>query len=283
MKNIAYALVFSLSALFFASCNLEQTIDIDLPEYDNQIMVECYLIPGEPFALALTRSAGFFDAFPSGDDFLESILVDSAQVFIRYDDQEVELSNLLFFDQETGRAFNYISLVPIPVNYDSEFELAITLPDGETITGKTKIVPPVPIDSIVVEFDEIRDSLARALVYFEDDPSATNYYRQILTQNSFMDSIPYQDFAFDDGFSDSTTIAIGTIPDFKEGDVLYSTLIHISRDYYDFINSIFLSVESNGNPFGQPSTILSNVEGSNNPLGVFTGFTIVRDTALVAK
>jgi hypothetical protein len=52
-----------LVALVFASCDLEKEIELELPEYERQTVVECYLEPGLPFTLLLTKSDGFFSSY----------------------------------------------------------------------------------------------------------------------------------------------------------------------------------------------------------------------------
>ncbi|MBK7409342.1 MAG: DUF4249 family protein [Saprospirales bacterium] len=71
----------ALALLLFSACNLEKEIELNLPLYDSQLVVECYLEPGKPFNLLLSRSAGFFDPFATEtDQFLNEILVDDAQL-----------------------------------------------------------------------------------------------------------------------------------------------------------------------------------------------------------
>jgi hypothetical protein len=60
-------------------------------------------------------------------------------------------------------------------------------------------------------------------------------------------------------------------------------LFHIDDDYYRWLQSVALASASNGNPFGQPGTLQSNLEGSEEALGIFTGLSYVRDTVIVDK
>lgn len=269
-------------ALAISACNLEKEITIELPGYETRPSVECYLEPGKPFALLLSKTAPYFEDFPTLDDrFLQNILEDSATVIIRHNGQEYPLQNQIFFNPFTGKLFNYFSAVPVPEDFDHDFELSIVTKTGKTITATTRLLPKVPIDSVVVQFPE-NDTLARVLTYFTDDRSQANYYRRML-HKSTLDSIPLQDFALDDGFSETARFVFGTNYEFAEGDTLINTLFHITRDYYDYFDSVQTAFFSNGNPFGQPSPINSNLGGTANAIGIFTGLSYDRVTTIVRK
>jgi hypothetical protein len=276
-------LLFTFS--FTACGNLEKEITLDLPEYEPQYVVECYLEPGQPFSLLLTKSTPYFQPFP--DDllnFVEAIVVDSAEVTITHDGIDYVLANEPTINPTTLKLYNYTNPTLVPMEYDHDFSLKITTPDGKTITATTRILPVVPIDSIVVEFDEEKDSLARCLTYITDDPNTVDFYRRMIHQNSLLDSIPQQDFTTNDDFVDDRIIVFGTGYDFKEGDTIYNTIFHIERAYFDFWESTFNSISSNGNPFGQPSSIISNLESSDGKaLGIFTGLSYDRVMTIVTK
>ncbi len=273
-----------LFAFSFQSCgNLEKEIDLDLPVYESQYVVECYLEPGKPFSLLLTKSSSYFEPFPTDLlNFVEGILVDSAEVTITHDGVDYVLANGLFLDPLTTKLNNYQHPDLVPAEFDHDFSLKITTPDGKTITATTRLLPAVPIDSVVVEFDDEQDTLARCLTYISDDPGTVDYYRRLIHQNS-LDSIPDQDFVTNDDYVDDRVIVFGTSYDFKEGDTVYNTIHHIDRAYFDFRESTQYAIDANGNPFGQPSTIISNVQGDAGAIGVFTGLSYDRVMTIVEK
>lgn len=264
----------------FSACNLTQDVEIELPSYESQLAVEVYLIPGQPFSALLSNTSSYFDLFPTDiENFLDDLLVEDATITINYDGKTVALENQLFFNPFTGKIFNYFANEIVPEDYTGTFDLEITTDDGQTITGQTVIPAKITIDSITVERNEIQDTLYRSLTYFQDDPTQENFYRRILALNQ-PDSVEF-DFTFSDRLSDSTTIATGSGFDYVVGDTLISTVMNITPDYYDFINSLRAAVDANGNPFAQPSTILSNVEGNADPIGVFTGFHLVQGIQII--
>lgn len=269
--------------IFFSACgSLTQDIEIELPNYESQLVIESFLIPGQPITVLLTQSDSYFAPFPTeNDQFLENILVDEAEVYITFDGEIHRLENELFFNPFTGKLANYIATgLLIPEDYDGEFELEVIAKDGRVATGKTTLPVHIPIDSVAIEFAE-NDTLARVLAYFQDVPNEENYYRRFLKSGE-QDTIEF-DFVFDDSFNDNPQFIAGTNYDYVVGDTVTHVVCHITEDFFNFMTSIYAAVQANTNPFGQPSTILSNVEGEGNPLGIFTALNIEQAKVIIEK
>lgn len=280
MKNILFYI--SSLLLINTACNLTQTVEIELPDYENQVIVECYLIPNEPFTALITQSASFFAPFPTdAEAFLDQTLLDGVTVRISFDDETVELNNQAFFNPFTGKLANYLSTKRVPARFNEPFTIEIITPNNEVATAETYIPSRVPIDSVVVEFAE-QDTLARALTYWTDNPDEANFYRRILAVGT-LDSIEV-DFTLDDRLVDSTKLVVGTGFDYVEGDTIINIIYHLTEDHYNFVNSVFNADNANGNPFGQPSTIQPNLRTeSNSVIGIFTGLSFEESTLIVEK
>ena len=278
LKNI-----FPIAGLaFLAACNLTKDVDVVLPDYARQPVVECYLEPGKPFRLLLTQSYSFFDPFGLDSSFLNKTLLQNAFVTIRYNGRTDTLYNQLSFESNPVKIFNYIGINVVPETVGVEYVLNIVLENGGAITGRASMLPRVPIDSVVVSWSPDRDTLARVLTYITDDLSQTDYYRRMLHYSS-LDSVPEQDFLVNDRISTEALIAFGTGYELTEGDTVFNTIFHISKEYYDYAESYQLAAAGAGNPFAQPSQIKSNVSGSANPLGIFTCLVYDRDTTIIHR
>lgn len=265
-KNLG--VIIAVLMLLWTACDLEKEIKVNLPDYDSQLVVEGYLVPGQPFAVLISQSSSYFAPFPSEpNEYLTGLLASDLDVTISHKGRIYALRNELFFDPFQRKLFNYVSNDRVPVDFENDFELNVRTPDGKTITATTRILPFVPIDSLVVEFAE-DDTLARVLTYFTDDLTQRNYYRRMFTIGK--DSVD-QDFVLNDRFIDSSKVVFGTSYEFAVGDTITADLFHISEDYYYFLNSVFNADAANGNPFVQPSTIISNVKGDAGAIGIFTG------------
>lgn len=271
-----------LVALYATSCNLTKEVDIQLPDYERQPVVECYLEPGKPFRLLLTQSYSFFDPFGLDSTFLDKTLLSGAAVTISYNGQTDTLYNNLSFDFSPLKLFNYTGQNIVPATPGIDYTLNIRLANGTAITGTTKMLRLVPIDSVVVQFSPDIDTLARVLTYITDDQTTVDYYRRLLNYSS-LDSFPEQDFLASDRVVTSKIIAFGTGYELTEGDTVFNTVYHITPAYYDYVESYQLAIIGNANPFAQPSPIKSNVSGSANPLGIFTCLVYQRDTTIVQR
>jgi hypothetical protein len=284
MKNSAFytlaaRLLPVLGIAFFASCDLSKVVEIDLPDYDRQPVVECYLEPGKPFRLLLTRSYAFFDRLGLDSSFFQNTLLDGALVTVSYNGKTDTLANQLSVDLSPFKIYNYIGVNIVPGTPGTVFDLYIRLTDGKEITASTTMLPKVAIDSLQIDFN---DSLARMLTYITDDRTQTNFYRRMLNYSS-LDSIPDQDFLVTDRFAQTEVIAFGTGYDLKVGDTVFNTIFHITREHYDFSESVQLAVTANLNPFAQPSPIKSNVRGSANPVGIFAPLVYDRVRTIVTR
>jgi hypothetical protein len=267
--NYFFQAIFFFTITILTSCNLTKDVDIELPAYESQPVVECYLEPGKPFRMLLTKSSYFFDQFNLDSNFLQNTLLDSATASISNGTETFILRNDLIANFSPLKIFNYSSNEIVPNTPGVTYTLSITLKDGRSITGKTTMLTFVAIDSVVVQKNPTIDTISRILTYVTDDQTQTNYYRRMLNYGS-LDSFPSQDFTLNDRLSQTKTLAFGTGYDFVKGDSIFNTIFHIEKAYYDYKESIQNAIGGSLNPFAQPSQIISNVSGSANPLGIFT-------------
>ncbi len=277
MKQLSIFLIGLLMMAFLQSCNLEKEIEIDLPDYDAQPMIECYLEPGQPFRLLMTNTASYFDPFLLEDIFetYENLLYNEAEVRITYNNIVVTLENRFVLGADDGKLYNYYSDLVVPNLEGVDFRLEIDLPNGDTVFGETQILPHVPIDSIVVERND--EGMYRLLTYITDFSNTENYYRRMLfseTQDSLI-----QNFTTEDLFA-SPQLVFGTGFEYNVGSRLINVIINMGEDYYKFYNSV-VNAGNAGGPFIQPGQLHTNLSGSGNPLGIFTGLSATRDTTVI--
>ncbi|MBK7409341.1 MAG: DUF4249 family protein [Saprospirales bacterium] len=177
--------------------------------------------------------------------------------------------------------FNYQNSELVPDSYDQDFKLHIITAEGKTITAQTRILPVVPIDSIVVKWDA-SDTLAFVLTYLTDNPGQDDYYRRMIHQSS-LDSTALQDFVVSDRLVENNVLLFGTGPDFTEGDTIISTIFHIDRAYYEFLESVQNAVIAGTSPFGTPGKLITNLEGDAGAVGIFTGLSYDRVVTIIQR
>jgi len=193
---------------------------------------------------------------------------------IGYNGENYTLNEGIYFDFDNLKIYNYRHPFVVPTDYNSDFSIEVNSRE-RTATSTTKLLPPVPFDSIVYTFDD-SDTLAAVTAWFSDDPAVDNSYRFILHRGTLENR--EQDGSFNDRFFNGDDVPFGTDFDFGIGDTAILSLFHIDEAYHDFLETYEEAFFANGNPFAQPARILTNVEGG---LGVFAGLSYVRDTVII--
>jgi len=261
------AIIFSLFAIYVLSaCGLERDIDLKLPEYEKKLVVECYLERGQPIRLLLTESQDFLD------NNLQIPDVKDAQVTIRNNENLITLAYNPVIDTAFGKVYNYTSNYIIPSNPTGVFELEIADTKGRRITGSTKFLEKLPITETIWEFEDKnkteKDDSAKAFLLTRHpvSPSGDNY-RLIINKKDGKVYKNQIDFIYRGITATNGELSIGTSYRFKDKDTLQVLLYHIEKQFYTYIRSVEDARDAAGNPFAQPSPILSSVKGG---LGIFT-------------
>ncbi|MEO0895015.1 MAG: DUF4249 family protein [Bacteroidota bacterium] len=292
-----------LTILLSACGNLQQDIELELPEYEPEISVEAYLQAGQPYFLTLVKSQPYFDdirvEYLSG----ATVTVSHSQGVDTLQEFNIDISDPtlgLLADTALLNTFSgifgeqlvfYGSFQPVPTLYNEDFNLKVETLDGEQLTATTKILPVVPIDSLVQQFNDQQEAFV--LTFFTDDETTTNFYRRVFefqrlqvdsmdngtVDSSFVTRVD-QDFITDDIVFNGQPFAFGTDFQFEVGDTIFSTLYHITEDYFDFITTRDAAVAAALSPFGQPAVLSSNINGGK---GIFTGISFVRETYVIQE
>ena len=122
--------------------------------------------------------------------------------------------------------------------------------------------------------------MAAVTAQWLDEPGVKNYYRFTLHKDSLVVSEESKkglriEFTLDDRIGDGQEFTVSTFFDFKPGASLICTVYRLTEEAWRYFETASLSADANGNPFANPVTIYSTVEGG---FGVFTGLNYFRDT-----
>jgi hypothetical protein len=278
---------FFLTSALLSSC--ERDITVELPEADQKIVVEGYIEPGEKAVVMLSKSAGFFDPVDSAS--LISYLILNAFVTV----SDGILTDTLVATIDT----NYY----IPLVYKSQtligqvgktYSLTV-IAEGKTVTAVTTIPQLIPLDSVWYKVQEGRDSLGYAWAHLTDPDSIGNCYRWFAKRLGKDERfLPPPGSVFEDKFINGKSFDFaynrGTEPNsdaeddnnaargfFKTGDTIVVKFCSIDRDHFEFWRKADQQINSNGNPFGAPSPIPSNINGG---LGIWGGYASTYDTII---
>lgn len=267
MKAIYFGLLISLATLLSA-CDMEKDITVVLPEHTPQLMVECYLEPGQPMRASVLESASYFDS-PQGQ------LISDAKVFITYNGRRIQLNYNPIYVGNQNKFYTHRTREVMRGQPGDVYTLEVTDNKGRKVTGTTTILPKIPIETIEWRFNTKEEALL--LATFNDDPTKNNYYRFMIHRDS-LTSGSERDFATSDNFTDNNKITFGTGYSYAKGDKLIISLFNIEEQYYQFINSASDAKNANGNPFAQPASLKSTLEGG---YGVFTNLAYDRRIIII--
>ncbi|MFQ3576830.1 MAG: DUF4249 domain-containing protein [Cytophagales bacterium] len=257
-------LLFLVGLLMFSSCNLQQEIQINLPDYEREIVVECYLEPGKPYGLLLTESSAF------GASTLPNVLV-PAIVTITHRGVSDTLLPVPTIDTAYYKFYNYVSNKIAVYDTFNEYHLEIKLLTTlKRISASTKFMPIIPINSY--RFVVRDDSSAAIRLSVFDPPNKSNFYRLIVNGDTLREPERFNQ-TFSDDFFDNGRITFFSNFRFDLGDPLILTLHHLTPEHYFFWRSIQDALAASNNPFSVPSRIRSNIVGGT---GIFTALSFDR-------
>ena len=242
--------------------SFDNPLVVEVPEYEPQLTVSCYLVPGRKYELLLTDSKSAYE--PVSDTstlnfLLNEILVDDALVTISHHGQ---IDTLDF--RGDGRYWNDN---PVPQDYNELFTLNVHAVDGRHLTGETTIKPPVLVDSI--EFIPGGTGKYAAVTYFTppDDGRDEHFFLQISSVWRLFGPSPQN--LYSDALYDGRTSPWITEYDFAPGDTVHFRLMHIHEEHYEFVRTYENAAEASFRPFAEPGPVKHNVTGG---YGIFTGF-----------
>jgi hypothetical protein len=255
MKKLIY--VFMVCSIW--ACNQTKNIDVVLPAINSQPVVECYIEPGQPYRLSLTESVSYFSS-PTIP------VIPHALVLITHQGITDTLHYHTVPDTAQGKTYYYVgdTTKKAPYDYNTPYTLYIKDSLGRVLTATTTILPPIPIDTVEFQFNNTGRAIT--ILYFRDNPITTDYYRFMVVVNPgiFQEK---GDIVFSDQYFQTPSQVIESQITVERG-MIYVYLMHLTADYYNFLMSANNAINANGNPFVQPASIQSNINGG---IGIFTG------------
>ncbi|WP_310395043.1 DUF4249 domain-containing protein [Hymenobacter sp.] len=275
-----------LALVALAGCDsLQNDIDVPLPSYSAELVVECYLEPGKVPTLTATTSVPYLS--PA----LPQLPTDITATLTLPDGTAVPLNFApnyqVLVDTTSGEKFHtHIGRDPLVARPGDVFTLEVRDTQGRRVTGTTTMLAPVPIDSVEYKFNDEAGAERKAyfLTNFRDPTSPGDSYRLQLHRGDparkALVRRPEVDNSFEDRLLNGQPFVVGTSYRFLPGDTVTSTLYRTDAAFYRFRESVRDARNANGNPFAQPSAVYSSVQGG---IGIFTVLSYVRTTKILSK
>lgn len=274
MKSIVKSVLLFLGALFiFASCE-EMMSDVNIPSSVPKLVVTGYLSTvDDTITITVQKSRPLYvpstawgNPYPPLTNALVTISDGSNTVILPY-------------DAFTG---NYrIPATAMPVLAGTSYFLSVTTPDGNSATSSCRVPQGTAPEVEITGIDTINQNggiLKKVSFRFLDLPgngqyygiSAGSYYGYDIDTNPAFYPI---DFEHGDPFvSDKNkegeyfSYRTQEIDEYRTNSNLYISLLITDENYFNFHRS--LNSFQGDNPFAEPTTIFTNIQGG---LGVFAG------------
>ena len=283
MRTVSKAAPALLLLLALAGCGkLQNDINVPLPTYSSELVVECYLEPGKVPSLAVTTSVPYLG------QVLPQVPTDVTVSLTMPNGTAVPLNfspNYLALTDTTGEKFHsHIGRDPLVARPGDVFKLNVRDTKGRQVTGTTTMMVPVPIDSVEYKFNDKTGPERKAyfLTNFRDPATPDDCYRLLLHKGDpakgALRKSPENDISIQDRLLNGQPFVVGTSYRFFPGDTVTATLYHTDAAYFRFRQSVRDARGANGNPFAQPSAIFSNVQGG---IGIFTVLSSTRATKIL--
>lgn len=271
------------------SCEID--ITVDLPRPIDKLVVEGYIVNGEAPFVFLTKNAGYFDVVDSASLINMMIFTDSVAITVSDGFTNAELTPAFIpqfpylgytctgFVGEAGKQYRLdiqyrnkhyfaYTTIPQPVDIDSVWFSPFTDDDSLGLLNFAYIDPPdkgnyyaihTRVEGEQMAFykpsfgshidDDLHDNGARVIYGPVTRGSESNsFFQEELNDEDWMKSL---------AFGKETTVDI--------------RLSSIDADHFQFWNSYYRHMITWGNPFTNPATVKTNIQG-DPALGVWGGY-----------
>ena len=299
MKSIYYILLICL-----VGCT--KSIDFELPEIEQTIVVEATVESGLPPRVILTNSQGYFEAIDSS--ILSDIFIHDADVVISDGIESFPLQEINFNGVYLYTSLNFAALG----QYGKTYSLSVQVND-KSVYSTTTIPQPLFIDSLWFDKYVAYDSLGLIGARFSDPDTLGNCYRwfaQRINSYTYNYSPPFDnvigtikdsrplppigsstddklfnglsfDFIFprgEDGLlqgPDDNNVEAGF---YKIGDTILVKSTTTTYPIYLYVRAMENAAISEGSIFSSPGNLPYNIQGDG--IGIFYGYGVSYDTLI---
>lgn len=286
-QNLRVLIFLAFCSLGFISC--EKSIDFDLDQTADKIVVEGIIETGSNPVVTISRSLNYFSAIEP--DLLIGTFIRDAVVEISNGTETrilKEFADTLALDIVFYRYT--IDTINEPDFFGEEgkqYSLKITTGDQVFTANTTIPVLAKTMDSIWWKQSPSNPDTNKVIVMgkFNDPPGLGNYIRYF-TKTNDDDFVPGITSVFDDqivdgkvyeiqvdrGVNRNEELDIDNYAFFDKGDTVTIKFTNIDKATFDFWRTLEYSYQSIGNPFSSPTKVIGNI--SAGALGYFGGYAV---------
>jgi hypothetical protein len=303
IQKIAFLLLLIMG---LNSCSKE--VKIDIPGFDEQIVIDGSIETGTPAIIFLSNSKDIYaptdiNSYLSG--FISGATVTVSNGTITDTLTEICTDNLpagfesiaaAFFGLPIEQLVNLHLCAYVSTGLVGEIGKTYTLKvlyNNKTYTSSTKIENPTALDNLFWREQVNLPGYGFSWAKITDSPVMGDAYRwEVKNLSDLFYSKPFQPFT-DDRFYNGKTFEFSvenpmsfkdeTIENqykgyYKLGDTIVVKFSKLGKKEYQFFEKKYNQIYSGGNPFATPTNIPTNIEGG--ALGIWAGFSPWYDTLI---
>ncbi|MTI31356.1 DUF4249 family protein [Xanthovirga aplysinae] len=261
--------IFVLYPLVCTSCLLNDKLELDWENQEPLLVVESYLTPDQPYELSMVESNQFSQDF-------DLLLVEDATVYVRSDKEERRLWNILYENKETKSLINYTSTQDTLL-YENElpktYNLEIETKEGNKLKASTETINQVKIYKYEVNYPTIK-------VWFNNAENVNHRYYSVRMANLSDTNPSIKNSYFNLSSGENDTLSLEIPIEYPESSEIQLRLSHLTKEHFDFQQSVLQARSANVDPFAIPTQIKSNISGGT---GIFTYYTFDEVTLTLKK
>lgn len=302
--------IFALSILFFSLVSCTKEVKIDIPGYEEQLVIDGKIETGSVPIVLLSKTNDIYA--PTNLDAYLNGFITGAIVTVNDGTNTYQLEEICT-DDLTGSALDAAAAIfGIPaaelVNYHlcayttistpligqvgKTYNLTVTY-EGKTYTSSTTLFPPTTLVDLYWKEETNKPGLGWSYGKLADPAGQYDAYCWEVkyknenaftkTFNPFFDDVFFDGLTFDFPYENPMNWDDETIPQeergyFHLGDTVVVKLSKLDRDAFEFYEKKYAQLYSAGNPFATPTNIPTNIKGG--ALGVWAGFSPSYDTLI---
>lgn len=293
-RNIFSFFCFATMAVLLASCTedkFSQVVEIDLPEHTPMLSVSA-----EFSSVDTLLTAFVYHTYATNQQPDTSIVGDATVKLYENGNLIREFTPRQFvFPKDSYEAAS----TGLFAADGSTYRLEVSAPGYATVFAEQKMPKKVEIAALTVKPESVPDpdgsKLDELIVEFDDPAGEENYYLLDAIQNfcffdGVMDTFCYNNSVYLDSFDPLLEYTVGNgliindktfdgkrvtlratsynslLPSSPEERVIVQ-LVHLTREKYLYLRSLYQYQNADGNPFAEPVTVQGNFEGG---VGLFS-------------
>ena len=297
MKRLYKTLFFILLAMIFTQCQKE--IEVELPDYEQKIVIEGSIENGQPAMVIVSRSIPYFSTIDI-ETLMNDVFITDAEVTVTSSTGQTEqLTFTLNPESPIYMAYTGRTLLGEP---GKSYTLTVRYKDTE-YTATTSMQEPIRLDSAWLAFKDATDTMPTSRIQLTDRANTHDYYMfrikvhgKKLHDRMWVTSFPV---AFDDATFNGQTVNyeilranpsslfMAEMTDeekeeyyrvtYRKGDTVYLKTSILDYDAFQYWSAMSYELAVGQNPFMSPATIPCNISGEN-VIGNWTAFASTVDT-----